>query len=303
MIALPSRHRALLLLAAAVISQALLLAVQIKQERQVRLIRVWAAAVATPVQRAGTWTFDRIRGGWRNYIALRHARRENEEMHAELDRLKLRNSQLESRAAEGERLAALLGFRQAHADVPMLAALVISASADPASKTVYINRGEKDGLRKDMGVITPEGVVGKVLEAYRNTAQVLLLTDRDGGAGALLAGSRTQSPVGGVGGPLLVMKYVTNDEQVAIGERVLTSGQDHIFPKDLPVGTVVETRSGNPFKVIRVKPAAHLDRLEEVLVLLSQRELGPAPLGVAGPKKEAEQSASTTPAKTAAAPR
>ncbi len=154
-----------------------------------------------------------------------------------------------------------------------------------------------------MGVITPEGVVGKVLEVYGNTAQVLLLTDRDGGAGALLAGSRTQSPVGGVGEPLLVMKYVTNDEQVAIGERVLTSGQDRIFPKDLPVGTVVETRSGNPFKVIRVKPAAHLDRLEEVLVLLSQQELEPARVGVAGPKKEGDQSAATPPAKAAATPR
>src|SRR5574337_150328 len=130
MIALPSRHRALLLLAVVVVAQVLLLAVQIKQERQVRLVRVWAAAVITPLQRAGAWTVDRIRGGWYNYVALRHARRENEEMRAELDRLKLRNSRLESRAAEADRLDALLGFREAHADVPMLAALVLGSSAD-----------------------------------------------------------------------------------------------------------------------------------------------------------------------------
>lgn len=275
MLAVPSRHRSLALLAAVVVSQVLLLAVQIKRERQVRLIRVWAVSLITPVQRAGTWAIDRLHGGWSNYVGLRNARRENQELRAELERLKLQNSQLEGRAAEADRLSALLGFREAHADAPMIAARVIGASADPASRAIYINRGESAGVRKNMGVITPEGVVGKVLEVYPHTAQVLLLTDKEGGVGALLAGTRTQSPVGGAGEPLLVMKYVSNDEQVAVGTQVLTSGQDRIFPKDLPVGTVVETKPGNPFKLIRVKPAAHLDRLEEVLVLLSQQELEP----------------------------
>ncbi len=295
MLAIPSRHRSLVLLATAVVSQMLLLAVQIKRERQVRLIRVWAVTMISPFQRAGAWAIDHVQGGWSNYVGLRLARRENQELHAELGRLRLKNSQLESQAAEVDRLAALLGFREAHAQVPMLAARVIGSSADPVSRTVYINRGEKDGVRKNMGVITPEGVVGKVLEIYSRTAQVLLLTDKEGGVGALLAGSRTQSPVGGVGEPLLVMKYVGNDEEVPIGERVLTSGQDRIFPKDLPVGTVVETKPGYPFKTIRIRPAAHLDRLEEVLVLLSQQELEI--------KKPAEQTVSSTPGKTSGTPR
>ena len=262
MLAIPSRHRSLILLAAVVVSQVLLLAVQIKRERQVRLIRVWAVAMITPIQRAGAWAIDQVHGGWSNYVGLRHARRENQELRAELERLKLQNSQLEGRAAEADRLAALLGFREVHSDAPMVPARVIGASADAASRAIYINRGESDGVRRNMGVITPEGVVGKVLEVYPRTAQVLLLTDKEGGVGALLAGSRTQSPVGGTGEPLLVMKYVSNDEQVAVGAQVLTSGQDRIFPKDLPVGTVVEVKPGNPFKMIRVKPAAHLDRLE-----------------------------------------
>ena len=299
MLAIPSRHRSLVLLAAVVVAQMLLLAVQIKRQGQVRLIRVWAVAMITPFQRAGAWTIDRVHGGWSNYIALRQTRRENQELRAELERLKLRSSQLEGRAAEADRLASLLGFREAHADVPMLAARVIGSSADAASRSIYINRGERDSVRKNMGVITPEGVVGKIIEIYRDTAQVLLLTDKDSGVGALLASSRTQSPVGGTGDPLLLMKYVGNDEQVPIGERVLTSGQDRIFPKDLPVGTVVETKPGNPFKVIRVRPAAHLDRLEEVLVLLSQQGLEL--------KKESEQradrGAEKGPAKGGATPR
>jgi rod shape-determining protein MreC len=295
MLAIPSRHRSLMLLASVVLAQVLLLAVQIRREHQVRLIRVWAVAVITPIERTGRWTIDRVYGSWSNYVGLRHAHRENQELRAELDRLKLRNTQLESRAAEADRLAALLSFREAHADVPMLAARVIGSSADAASKTVYINRGETDGVRKNMGVITPEGVVGKILEVYPDTAQVLLLNDKESGVGALLAGTRTQGPVGGLGEPLLLMKYVSNDEQVPIGERVLTSGQDRIFPKDLPVGTVVETKPGSPFKVIRVKPAAHLERLEEVLILLSQQELEP--------KRETEQTAAKGVAKASAMPR
>jgi rod shape-determining protein MreC len=295
MLAIPSRHRSLVLLAAVVVSQVLLLAVQIKRERQVRLIRVWAVSLMAPIQRAGTWAIDRVHGGWNNYVGLRRTNRDNQELRAELDRLKLQNSQLESRAVEADRLAALLGFREAHADVPLLAARVIGSSADPASRAIYINRGEADGVRKNMGVITPEGVVGKVLEVYAHTAQVLLLTDKEGGAGALLAGSRTQSPVGGAGEPLLVMKYVSNDEQVAVGDRVLTSGQDRIFPKDLPVGTVADVKPGTPFKLIRVKPAAHLDRLEEVLVLLSLQELEP--------KKETEHAATQGSPNSGPAPR
>src|SRR5207245_11317263 len=99
------------------------------------------------------------------------------------------------------------------------------------------------------------------------------LTDKESGVGAMLADSRIQSPVGGQGEPLLVMKYVPNDEEVNQGERVITSGMDRIFPRDLPVGTVTEIKSGNPFKQIRIKPAANLQLLEAVLVLLSLRPL------------------------------
>jgi rod shape-determining protein MreC len=114
--------------------------------------------------------------------------------------------------------------------------------------------------------------VGKVLEVYSTTSQVLLLTDKNGGAGALLANSRAQGAAKGTGGPLLLLDYVSNDQEVTAGERVLTSGMDRIFPKDLPLGTVVEAKPGTTFKQIQMRPAAHLDQLEEVLILLSRRQ-------------------------------
>lgn len=271
MVALPSRHRSSVLLAAVVAAQVLLLAVQIKREHQGRLIRIWSLTLISPFEHAGVWAIDGVRGAWNRYIGLRHTREENQELHSELERLKLRNIELESKAAEADRLEGLAGFRQLHRNVPMVAARVIGSSADSASRTIYIDRGERDGLRRYMAVITPDGVVGKIIEVSRHAAQALLITDRESGVGAMFASTRVQGPVGGTG-EALVMKYVNNDEKIAVGERVLTSGQDRIFPPDWPVGTVVEAKPGTPFQIIRLKPAAHLSQLEEVLVLLTTQE-------------------------------
>jgi rod shape-determining protein MreC len=273
MVAIPSRHKSLVLLAGVIVLQVLLLAVQIRRDSQGRLIRVWTVGAVTPFERAGATGIGGIRGAWNHYFALQNASRENERLHRENDTLKLQINQLQSRAGEADRLAALLNFRQTHPSVPMLGARVIGASADTASQTVYLDRGERDGIQRNMGVITPDGVVGKVIESYRDTSQVLLLTDKDSGVGAMLAGPRIQSPVSGAGEPLLAMKYVANDDTVNVGDLVVTSGMDRIFPRDLPVGTVTQIKPGNPFKQIRLKPAANLESLEEVIVLLSLRPL------------------------------
>jgi rod shape-determining protein MreC len=199
---------------------------------------------------------------------------------------------LQSRAAEADRLTALLEFRNAHPEAPMLVARVIGGSAVGASKTVVLNRGAEDGVKKNMAVITPEGAVGKVLDVYSRESQVLLLTDKESGVGAMLTSTRTQGVVRGTGEPDPIMDYVINDEEVAIGAHIVTSGQDRIFPKDLPLGSVVEAKAGSPFKRIRVRPAARLDRLEEVLILITQAELAPKD---AAPPAKAEASRGAPP--------
>ena len=272
MVALPSRHRSLVLLAGVVLLQVLLLAVQIKRDSQGRLIRVWTVGAVSPFQRAGAKGIGNIRDTWSHYFALQNTTRDNEQLRRENDALKLQLNQLQSKAAEADRLATLLNFRQAQRNVPMLAARVIGTSAD-TGQTVYLDRGERDGIRRNMGVITPDGVVGKVIESYRDTAQVQLLTDKYSGVGAMLAESRIQSPVGGTGEPLLSMKYIPTDDTVSVGEHVVTSGMDRIFPRDLPVGIVTEIKTGRPFQQVRVRPAANLQRLEEVIVLLTLHPL------------------------------
>jgi rod shape-determining protein MreC len=266
---IPSRHKSIFLLAGVVLLQVLLLALQIKRDSEGRLIRVWTVGAFSPFERAGNHGIGHLRETWRHYFALQNASRENEQLRRENDDLKMQVNQLQSKANEADRLALLLNFHKSHENVPMLGARVIATSAGTASATIMLDRGSKDHLKKNMGVITPEGVVGKIVEVYDNTSEVLLLTDKDSGVGAMLGNSRVQSPVGGAGEPLLVMKYVANDDVVNVGERVVTSGMDRIFPRDLPIGTITDIKPGNPFKSIRIRPSAHLERLEEVIVLLT----------------------------------
>src|SRR3984893_3709190 len=273
MAGIPSRHKSIFLLTGVVLLQVLLLALQIKRDSEGRLIRVWTVGAFSPFERAGNHGIGHLRETWRHYFALQNTSRENEQLRRENDELKMQVNQLQSKAIEADRLALLLNFHKSHENVPMLGARVIATSAGTASATIMLDRGSKDHIKKNMGVITPEGVVGKVVEVYDNTSEVLLLTDKDSGVGAMLSNSRKQSPVGGAGEPLLFMKYVANDDTVNVGERVVTSGMDKIFPRDLPIGTVADIKPGNPFKSIRIRPSADLERLEEVIVLLTLQPL------------------------------
>ena len=187
------RQRPLALLAALVLAQVLLLAFQIKRDHDVRLIRYWTTAAIMPFERSGTWGFSKTGGIWSNYIG--------DDVALDLHQLRLRNRDLEGQAGEAQRLSLLLNFHEAHPETPMLAAQVIGASADPASHTLFLNRGDRDHVRRNQAVITPDGIVGKIVEVFPATSQVLLINDKDSGAGALLADTRTHGVVKGSGDP------------------------------------------------------------------------------------------------------
>lgn len=299
MLAVPTRHRSFALLAVAILAQTLLLAYQIKRDSHVRLIRVWSVDSITPLERLGIWCISKVHDTFSGYFALVHTRRDNAALQAEIDQLRMRNAELESDAAEARRLELLIGFHNLHADVPILAARVIAANADSASRVVFINRGLREGLHRDMAVVTPDGVVGKVWEVFQTTAQVELLTDDRSGVGSLLAKDRAQGVVKGTGDSSPILYYIGNDEPVEPGDQVLTSGEDQIFPKDFPVGVVTEVKpapKGSPFKQIHIKPAARLDRLEEVIVLLTRQELNTRPAQPSAPAKPGSPSKNPTPA-------
>jgi rod shape-determining protein MreC len=261
------RHAPFFILVAVLLAQLLLLALQVTSKHNVPLIKVWAVAAFDPFERSFRGLADGASGAWYSYHDLRQAERENIKLKQQLAEARARILQLSQDGAQNERLRALLGLQQ-RLPLRTLGATVIAASPGSGS-AIYIDKGEKDGLRTDLPVITPEGVVGKIIAVFNHTAQVLIITDGSSGVGSMLEKSDVQGVLKGGGDGVCHLDYIMNGEKVEVGDGVVTSGLDQIYPKGLLVGTVVKVSQGNIYKNITVKPAAALDRLEDVLVILN----------------------------------
>ena len=264
-----SRHRNLVILIFVLFAQIFLLAYQFRRGQDVPLIRHGTMYVVTPLQRgmrAVTDTFRRVIYG---YVDLREARQQSQDLSRELGQLRIEAQRLRREASQAKRLQALLDFRQ---ELPWLtvAAQIIGSAGSEASQTVILDKGSNAGLRPDLPVIVPGGVIGKVLRVFPDTAQVILITDADSGVASLLDNSRIHGVLRGANQPLGRLSYVVNGEPVTVGEILVTSGEDRIFPKGLPLGVVVSVRPGSEFQEIEVQPLAQLNRLEEVLVILER---------------------------------
>ena len=276
-----SRRRNLVILIAVLSVELVLLIYQLQQGKDLPLIRQVSIFVIAPIEKGirtitdSTWTF------WRTYVYLGGARQENEQLTRQLNALKLENQQLLTQAEQGKRLQRLLDFKE-QLPSETIAAQVISTSGTDIARLLVLDKGYKAGLLPDMAVITPEGIVGKVLRVFRNASQVLLLTDASSGVAALFESSRIHGIVKGRNRPLCTVGYVLNGEKVDVGDRVLTSGEDQIYPKGLPIGVVVEKRPGVDFQEISVLPFAKLNRLEEVLVIVRKVDVELPALDEAG---------------------
>jgi rod shape-determining protein MreC len=261
-----SRYRAFLVLVAVIIAQLLMLSLQITRGHNVRLIQVWAVAVFDPFERSMHWTIGKTTGAWRHFSGLWGAQEENQQLHSDLAAANSRVLLLSEKAAEGDRLRALLDFKD-HAPFQTIAAEVIAASPGEKSSAVFISKGAEEGLTNDLAVITPEGIVGKIIAIFPHSAQVLLISDPSSGVGCILEKSRLQGVLKGTRQSSTQLHYIMDNQPVAIGETVLTSGLDQIYPKGLPVGVVSHAVPGSIYQEIVVTPTVQLDRLETVLVV------------------------------------
>ena len=208
---------------------------------------------------------------WTNYIDLRHVREQNQDLQKTIDRLRLEQAALLEDARQGQRLQALLGFQQKYI-YTTVAAQAYGSSGSDRSHVFYIDKGSSDGLKPDMAVITADGIVGKVRDVFPHTAQVLAINDPTSGAGVILETTRIRGILRGNAVGQLEMVGIMADQRIQPGEKVLTAGGDLIFPRGLPVGVVekvVRDPDRDSFIDVIVKPAAHLDRLDEVLVITS----------------------------------
>jgi len=280
------RYRNLIVLVGVLFAQVLGLAVQVKRttdSESTRLIRIWAVGAVTPLEKALVWAQTSSRNVWHNYFYLRGVRAENRSLKQQIERMSLEQVRMSQDADQARRLQALLAFKEQFISQTM-AAQVIGGSGSESSRSVYIDKGESDGIKPDMAVITADGIVGKVLRVYGSSSLVLLINDQTSGVGALLDKTRLQGILRGTPSGEVVLEKVMSDETVPAGEMVLTSGGDGIFPKGLLVGRVTKVSPGSElFLNIRVRPAADLSRLEEVLVVtkIDERQAEPDQTGAA----------------------
>ena len=277
------RYRNLLVLLSILLAQIIGLATQVRRTGEghntldagdlpsVRLIRLWANALVSPPEQMIHSTKMGAGWLWQNYIDLRNVRQQNGDLQKTIDRLRLEQAALLEDARQGERLQGLLKFQEKYI-YKTVAAQAIGSSGSEQSRVVYIDKGSADGLARDMAVITPEGIVGKVRDVFPHTAQVLAINDQTSGAGVILETTRIRGILRGNANGQPQIVDILADKRIQKGESVLTAGGDDIFPRGLAVGVVdqvVPDPDRDGFINITVTPAAHLDRLDEVLIITS----------------------------------
>ena len=235
------------------------------QNEPVGALLMW---LLRPLQIAGQSTADWIKGFRDNYDTLAGFRGENERLRKRVQTLEIERQRLLEAEATNRQLQKLLDFRS---ELPAgaITASIMAGSASSWFQSCVLNKGSADGVRKGMAVVTPLGVIGKVVAVTGRTAKVLLLTDPNSGVDVYVQRTRSRGIVSGSLDSGTMLKYVKRSEDVQEGDRLVTSGMDSVFPKGLLVGTVIKVRkqSRGLFQSIEVWPAAQVARVEEVLVV------------------------------------
>jgi rod shape-determining protein MreC len=239
--------------------------------------------VMAPLERGTAAVRRAVAASWQDLLGLVRARDENAVLRARVRQLMQELDALAEFELENARLRKLVAFR---ATVPgdLLAARVVGRDATGRGRTLTIDRGERAGVTKGAAVLAPEGVVGQVFLVSRNAARVLLVSDHNSGVDALVRRSRARGILQGTVDAGCVLKYVNRIEDVQVGDVVITSGLDGIFPKGLPVGEVVSVDRGGRglFQHAEIAPRVDFSQLEEVLVTRSAAEPDETPAGAAG---------------------
>ena len=222
-----------------------------------------------PPLRAVSSFFAGIKSVWNDYVFLFHVQPENRELKKSLDLLTEKTVQMKELELENERLRQLLSLKE-RSSAKLVSAEIIARDAIGWPKTVVINKGSRDLIEKDQAVVTHKGVVGRCIDVAQNVSRVLLITDINSSVDALVQRTRSRGIAEGRGTSLCALNYVSNTEDVTVGDLVVTAGLCGIFPKGLPIGKVsrIETNNFGLFQKIELEPSVDLNKLEEVCIIL-----------------------------------
>lgn len=255
----------------------IMLAITTRRPAASGLGRAMIAFVA-PFQELATHVVKTVQDSWWRYFFLVSVARENQQLVQQLAESQQKIIQQRELELENQRLRELLGFKRA-LPAPAIAAEIIGKDPSAWFKTVLIDKGSADGLRRGMPAVSAQGVVGQIIEVTGRQSRLLLIIDRNSGADALVQRTRARGVVKGTSQNECYLDYVLHADDVRVGDLVVSSGFDGVYPKGLLIGTVtaVDFKGGDFFKDVQITPAVNFDKLEEVLIIL---EPTPPPLTV-----------------------
>ena len=261
------RQRPGVVLGGAILLHVILISAQVNTASGLPVLSVVTFGSFSEVQRGTMAIIDWVRGMWSGYVALQQVQQENTALRQELQTMQVRLQQERAEAQRTDNLRQLLELRD-RANLDTVAAEVIAGAASIDFRTVTIDKGSSDHLATDMAVISPAGVVGRVILPTPRASKVQLLIDRNAAAGALIERTRVQGVVVGIGDGMMRMQYVPGTADVKTGDLVVTSGIDGIYPKGFVIGTIDHAdRGAGAYHEIVIRPAVDFSRLEEVLVV------------------------------------
>jgi rod shape-determining protein MreC len=259
-------------LAVALVIQTGLISIQARRRIDTSFVRVWVLDSLAPMEKLVDRTTFGLLYVWDRYVALIGVHDENQRLKSRVDGLQMELQRQREDVVELQRLRSMLSLASLDVGKTVVARVV---GRDPArSQTVTIDKGAAHGVKPDSAVITPAGVVGRVIHTSNFFAIVQLIVDSQSAVGVLLESTRRQGIVRGTGGRDLDLDYIDDDNDLKQGDTFLTSGLDRIYPKGLPVGVItsVGPRRGL-LKTVQIRPTADLGRLEEVICIIEQNRV------------------------------
>jgi len=254
---------------AVMLGHVILISAQVNSRSGVPVLESVTFGLVAEAQRGLSLGVARLRRTWDRYVWLRGVESENANLRRQLDALQVQYQERRALSDRARSLEDLLALRD-RSNLETVAAEIIAASASPDFRTLTIDKGASQGLKRDMAVIANDGAVGRIVVASSSAAKVQLLIDRNAAAGAVIERSRAQGVALGGGDARLRLEYVAEASDVVVGDLVVTSGIDGIYPKGFTIGNVDAVEKAGPaYKRISIKPAVNFSALENVLVVLT----------------------------------
>ena len=266
---LSRRYSLFIFIALLLLFALVLMSLRAKQGKGPEFFDALLMEICSPLQKASTLVIKTVQGTFQKYIFLVNLERENRMLKQKIAELQEENHRAKEVTLAFDRLKQLLQFREKNSP-SMIGAEVIGQDPSSWFKSVTIDKGERDGVKKGMAVISPAGVIGQILKTAPHYATVLLITDYNSAVDCIVQRTRAKAIVEGEGENRCQLKYLLRTEEVAVGDAVVTSGMAGNFPKGLMVGEIkkVDKKGYGVFQYAELAPSVDLTKLEEVFVIM-----------------------------------